>query len=265
MTASVLAAANRGIVLDLVVFLVNAVSVRVLVSVGQDVIHAAQEDARAKFAVGLFFAGLVLLQPVGPWLKRWAFHQRASFDLESGAGCLLFYFMFFYYVLVLALATAATILISQLALNDSAKAALSVLGGLGGFVCSILTVIVVYRYFMTPKRPPRWAFLKTPAAERVGDVCMYTNVIGLQIIWGSVTASPMFREDVTGMPLGRPGSFTDMVGRLIAISILALVVYVPGRIFYLAEDKHRKLTWLTMLLANLPLILRTVFASPGRP
>jgi hypothetical protein len=70
----------------------------------------------------------------------------------------------------------------------------------------------------------------------------------------------MFRELVTRTPLGRPGSVTDVLGRLVAVAICALVLYLPARIFYLAEDKHRALTWGTMVLANLPLILTVAFA-----
>jgi hypothetical protein len=67
---------------------------------------------------------------------------------------------------------------------------------------------------------------------------------------------------VTSTPLGKSGSFTDVLGRLIVISALAALVYFPARIFYLVEDRHLKLTSLMMLVANLPLILGVVFAAP---
>ena len=41
-------------------------------------------------------------------------------------------------------------------------------------------------------------------------------------------------------------------------SVIALIVYFPPRIFYLAEDAKRPRVWLTMLLANLPVIYRVV-------
>jgi hypothetical protein len=62
--------------------------------------------------------------------------------------------------------------------------------------------------------------------------------------------------------LRKSGSFTDILGRFIVISFLALLVYSPGRLFYLVEDKNRKITWMPLLLANLPLIVRAVFPSP---
>ncbi|MFN2491522.1 MAG: hypothetical protein ABR501_01385 [Pyrinomonadaceae bacterium] len=63
-------------------------------------------------------------------------------------------------------------------------------------------------------------------------------------------------------PAGETRKFYDILGRFIVISFLALLVYFPARIFYLAEDKNRKMALLTMLLANLPLIVRALVASP---
>ena len=223
--------------------------------VANSVVHAAVEDVRAKLAVGLFFAALVLVQPLGPALKRWSFHQRHAFSTGSTAGCLLFWFMPVYLVLMFALCTTAVIVLGQVVapgLGEGAGVALA----LAGVAWSIISVSFVYRYFVAPKNAPRWTFLTTPAAERLGDACVFVNAIGLQILWGSVTSSAAFRELVTQTPLGRPGSVTDIVGRLIATAACAALLYLPGRILYLAEDKYRPLTYATMLLANLPLILR---------
>jgi hypothetical protein len=251
---------NRGIVLDLVVFLVALLLGRALLVLANTLLHAAVEDVRAKFAVGLFFVGLVFLQPLGPFLKRWSFHQRHAFSIDSSAGCLVFWFMAVYLVMMFALCCAAVVILGQV---FPAGEGLSGALALAGFAWSIISVSVVYRYFVTPKKPPRWTFLTTPAAQRLGDACIYLNAIGLQILWSGVTASAVFREIVTGTPLGRPGSVTDVLGRLIAIAACAALLYLPARIFYLAEDRHRALTWTTMLLANLPLILRIAFAPPA--
>ena len=248
---------NRGILLDLVVFVVNLLLVRALAVVGNKLVHAAVEDAGAKLAIGLFFAGLVLIQPVGPFLKRWSFHQRHTFSADSWAGCLVFWFMFVYLVMMMILCGAAAVVIGEV---FAAGENVGVSFVLVGFAWSIVSVALVYRYFLRPKKAPRWTFLTTPAAERLGDACMYLNAIGLQVLWGGVTASAFFTEAVTKTPLGRPGSFTDIVGRFAATGVCAALLYFPARIFYLVEDKHRALTWGTMLLANLPLILRITFA-----
>ena len=115
---------------------------------------------------------------------------------------------------------------------------------------------------MRPKKPPRWKFLTTHQAAVLGDICMFLNVISLQILWNNLTTAESFWQQTLSTPLGRPGSPTDVLGRFIVIGVLALLVYFPGRIFYLAEDRGRKIAWITILLANLPLLLRAVFSAP---
>ena len=258
--STVSAPKNRGIVLDLVIFVVGLVVGRALGVLANAVVHGAVEDVRAKIAVGLFFVGLVFIQPLGPALKRWSFHQKHTFDTDSGAGCILFWFMFVYLVMMFVLCGVAVVVLGAVFSTGEGVGVALVLGGLAW---SIVSVCIVYRYFVTPKKAPRWTFLTTPAAEHLGDACIFLNAIGLQILWAGVTTSGAFSELVTGTPLGRPGSFSDVLGRLAAIAACAALLYFPARIFYLAEDKHRALTWATMLLANLPLILRIAFAPPA--
>ena len=250
--------------LDVIVFLMGVLLLRVATVLSLNLVQRAEEDVLAKLAVGVFFAGLLFLQPLGPTLRRWSFHQRSSsFNTNSTVGCLLFWFMFVYLVMMIIISGAAAILISEVIFeNDSVGSDIGLLALLGGFVWSIASIILIYRYFLRPKKEPRWAFLATPKAEQLGDVCMFLNVICLQILWGGLTASESFREVVISTPLGRRGSFTDFLGRLIVMSVAAALVYFPGRIFYLVEDRHLKLTGLMMLVANLPLILGIVFASP---
>jgi hypothetical protein len=254
------AAKNRGIVLDLVVFFVNLILVLALGAVANNVLHATAEDVGAKLAIGFFFTALVAIQPVGPFLKRWSFHQRHAFSAESGAGCLVFWFMPVYLVMMFALCTAAAVVLSQ-AFPGGER--VGVAFQLAGMVWSVVSVSFVYRYFMKPNTPPRWKFLSTPAAERLGDAAIYLNAIGFAVVWNRLTASSWFTEAVTRTPLGAPGSITDILGRLIATAIFAMVLYFPARIYFLAEDRHRSLTWATMLLANLPLIIRVTFAPAG--
>jgi hypothetical protein len=254
---------NRGILLDVVVFLLSVLLLRVVTILTLNLVHRAAEDVWAKLAIGFFFAGLLFLQPLGPTLRRWSFHQRTHDNTNSSMGCLLFWFMFVYLAMMLMISGAAAILISEVIFEkDSVGSNIGVLALLGGFVWSIVSIVLIYRYFLRPKKKPRWAFLAKPQAEQLGDVCMFLNVICLQILWGSLTASESFREIVISTPLGRRGSFSDFLGRLIVVSTVAALVYFPGRIFYLVEDRHLKLTSLMMLVANLPLILGVVFAAP---
>ncbi len=254
---------NRGILLDLFVFIISLVLMHALTVQSLNIVRQAEENNSAKLVVGLFFAGVFFLQPLGPMLKRWSFHERFKFETNSTAGCLLLGVMWFYLILMILLSGTATIILSEVIFERGSPAAeFGALFVVGGAVLSIVNAVVIYRYFLRPKKPPRWKFLTTPRAALLGDVLMFLNVICLQILWGAVSASALFWSVLDSTPLGgQTGTISEILGRLIAISVLALLVYFPARIFYLAEDRNRKVTWLTMFLANLPLILRALSAS----
>ena len=84
---------------------------RILTVLAMNLVRQAHEDVTAKIVVGMFFAGVFFLQPAGPILKRWSFHQRyKSFNLNKTeyAGCLFSGFMFLYLVMMMLIcATAA--------------------------------------------------------------------------------------------------------------------------------------------------------------
>jgi hypothetical protein len=73
-------------------------------------------------------------------------------------------------------------------------------------------------------------------------------MILFQIAWNLLT----FAE------LGPPSGVVELLGRIFFLSFIALLIYFPPRMLYLAEDLHRRSTWLTMLLANSPVIVRVV-------
>ena len=174
-------------------FLTSVLLLRVVTILSLDLVHRAEEDLLAKLAIGFFFAGLLFLQPLGPTLRRWSFHQRTNFNTDSSAGCLLFWLMFVYLAMMLMISGAAAILISEVIFEkDSVQSDIGLLALLGGFVWSVISIVMIYRYFLRPKKEPRWSFLVKPQAERLGDVSMFLNVILLQILWGSLTASGRF-------------------------------------------------------------------------
>jgi len=251
---------NRGILLDLVVFFLNLTLMVVLTRLTRELVNDADTDNSAKALIGLYFAALFLLQPLGPVLKRWTFHQHSKVDTTSFVGCLLPVFMLFYLVMMLLIASTATIIMGDLFEDEGGEVGTVLI--LLGFVWSIFNTVLISRYFLKPKKPPRWKFLSTPQAAMLGDVCMFLNMISLQVLWNNLTTAESFWQHTLSTPLGRPGSVTDILGRFIVIGVLAMLVYFPARIFYLIEDRNRKVAWLTMLLANLPLLLRAVFSAP---
>jgi hypothetical protein len=123
---------------------------------------------------------------------------------------------------------------------------------IGSFVACVVQTFLVYRYFSPPKKAPRASFLRGPASEQVGDLCLFVNMILFQIFWNIA---------VSQFPFQRATSVGEFAINLFVLIFFALLIYFPPRIFYLAEDIKRRTTWLTILLANSPTILRALFGD----
>jgi hypothetical protein len=111
---------------------------------------------------------------------------------------------------------------------------------------------LVYRYFSPPKKAPSASFLRDPASEQVADLCIFVNMILFQVFWNLA---------VSQFPFARAASAGDFAFNLFVLCFFALLIYFPPRIFYLAEDIRRPATWLTILLANSPTVLRALFGG----
>ena len=119
---------------------------------------------------------------------------------------------------------------------------------LGVPVLAIVNTLVFRFYFQPPTHHPLIAFLESPQAETLGDVFLFPNMIGYQVFWG------LLMTDL-------PNDYPTITGRLSMFVFAALLIYFPPRLFYLAEDGNRRVVWLTMLLANSPVLLRILFAA----
>jgi hypothetical protein len=78
-------------------------------------------------------------------------------------------------------------------------------------------------------------------------------MILFQTVWNWLLFSFMGFPRVTGP--------YELFTRLLFLIAVALFIYLPPRIFYLAEDITRRRVWLTMLLANLPVIYHVVIGA----
>jgi len=267
------AKANRGLLLDISVFIANIFLMRLLTGMVIDIFRqVSAENPFAKLAISLACLGMWILPAAGAVLKRWPFHQRLKAQarqgesspgeakpgespeakLESGlAGCLfnpLFYFCLNLVIMSAVLTGLGEFLFGRALLNNGP---LFISLTIAGLIFTIIQTFLIYRYFSPPKKPPQSRFLRSPQAEDLGDICLFLNMILFQVAWNLLTFAP----------LGRPGSLLEFGGRLFFLSFVALLVYFPPRMFYLAEDINRKRTWLTMLLANSPVILRVLFGA----
>src|SRR6185369_7035036 len=248
---------NRGLLLDLVVFILNIFLMRLLTRQFIDLFNqVSSENPLAKLILGLIFAAMWILPAAGAVLKRWHFHQRRgslTFDaMESGVGGCLFNPLF-YFCLNLVISSAVLASLGDFFLGrrlfDSGAVFVPMI-----FAILFLTIVqtfLIYRYFSPPKKPPKWDLLRTPQSETLGDICLFLNMILFQVFWNLLTFAD----------LGHPSGVVEFLGRLFFLCFIALLIYFPPRMFYLAEDIHRRRTWLTMLLANSPVIIRVLIGT----
>lgn len=245
---------NRGLLLDVVVFTANLFLMRMLLKRFLVIAGAASDgDFLAGVAMFLFVLGLFILPPLGATLKRWHFHERLLAEGKKANGdAVAFGCLFnpiFYLCLNFVIFAAINAFLMQYFFGNSEPGAgIFVSSILFGMVWCIVNTWLVYRYFSPPKHPPASAFMRAPRSEIIGDVSIFINMLLFQLIWNMLSL-----ED-----LPRPDGIVDILGRLFFLCFLALLIYFPPRIFYLADDIHKKRTWIMMLIANSPIIIRVL-------
>ncbi len=239
-TAGIFASTNRGMLFDIVIFLANIFLFRSLAKLFLDLFNeAAAGDSLAKLALMLCALGIWILPGVGATLKRWHFHQRLEAEGESLdeqrtllAGC-LFNPVFYFCLNLLITAVVMTFLLGLLQPKGEN---------------------LIYRYFSPPRSEPKAAFLRDPRSEIWGDLCILLNMILLQTAWNLLPLTMAPRPPNVSVS-------AEISFRLFVFGFASLLVYFPPRIFYLREDIKRARAWLTILLANLPLIVRLVIGA----
>ena len=254
----IFALTNRGMLLDVFVFLLNVFLMRLITKNFVVLLNAAGEgDKLATFAMFLYCLGILILPPLGATLKRWHFHHRLKLQYKTSAssddltaGC-LFNPIFFFCLNVVIYSAVNAFVMQFIYGNKDPGGAVFISSIFFGLVLVIFQTVIVYRYFSPPKNAPTNKFLLDPRSEIVGDACIFLNMILFQIIWNMITT----------FPGGRIENFTDLAGRLFFLTFLALLIYFPPRIFYLAEDIKRRRVRLTILLANSPVIWRIIFGA----
>jgi hypothetical protein len=250
---------NRGQLLDLVVFIANIFLMRLLTGFVIGIFKQADKnDPTAKFLLLSGAIAMWILPAAGAVLKRWHFHRRLAAEHKtlastqtSLAGCLfnpLMYFCLNLVVMACISAGLGTILMGQRGMDNAAIFVPSIFLGLG---LTIFQTYLIYRYFSPPKKPPTSGFLRSPESELFGDICFFLNMLLFQCAWNLITFTDFGR--ITGI--------ADFLGRLFLLSFLALLIYFPPRMFYLAEDINRPRTWLTMFIANSPVIFKVLIGT----
>ena len=255
---NIFAEQNRGLLLDLVVFVFNIFLMRWLTGYFIELIGLVSADERlAQFTLSGMCLSMWVLPVAGAVLKRWHFHHRLkkegrSVEWESSIGGCLFNPVFYFclnIVLVSAIIAGVGQYLFGKRLMEDGNIFLPLI--FGGLILTIVQTVLIYRYFSPPQKPPRFEFLRNPNSEVLGDICIFLNMIMFQVIWNTLTFAPM----------GRPSGIGEIVGRLMVLCFLAMLIYFPPRMFYLFEDLDHGRTWATMLLANSPVIVKVLIGS----
>jgi uncharacterized membrane protein YhdT len=255
--ADLFAKRNRGLLLDIFVFVLNVFLMRVLTRQVMNLFSQVSADEPiVQLGLGLIFLAMWILPAAGAVLKRWHYHQRRrarGITLESEetnlAGCL--FNPIFYFCLNLVIASAIMASLGEFVFGrrfNSGAVFVPMIFGI--LILTIVQTYLIYRFFSPPKKPPS-EFLRSPQSEMLGDVCIFLNMILFQVFWNMLTFHG----------LGHPSGPVEFIGRLFILIFLALLIYFPPRMFYLAEDINRGRTWITMLLANSPVIFRVLIGT----
>lgn len=240
---------NRGLLLDIFVFLLNLTVMMTLSRLFVGVIHRASagDKASTNILFGMAVA-LFVLAPLGATLKRWHVHQRSRPVADPLEGC-LFSPIFYFCLTALIFASVNAFILQNVYGRKEPDGAVFVGSIFGGLALMVTHTVLVYRYFSTPKKPPRLAFLRSPASAWIGDACLFANMVLYQLIWNLLSTAD----------LPRPSGVLDFVFRFLVLCFLALLLYFPPRMFYLADDIGKRRTWLMILLANSPILVRVLF------
>src|SRR5689334_11721430 len=151
---NLLAKHNRGLLLDLVIFVANLFLLRLLSSYVLDLFaRADQNDDAARFVLLLACIAMWVLPAAGAVLKRWHFHERLRTQHEHIAflestvgGCLfnpLFYFCLNLVVMSAILAGVGQELVGQKGMDSAVVFVPSIFLGLG---LTIFQTYLIYRY-----------------------------------------------------------------------------------------------------------------------
>ena len=251
--AAIFQSSNRGLLLDLVVLLANLFLMPLLVRQFEDVVRGASADDPAAIATLLGCGvALMVLAPLGATLSRWHHHQhRDTRQTEDPVPGCLFNPIFYFCLMVVVFSGVNAFILQSVYGRREPDGTVFVSSIFLGLALIIVHTWLVYRYFSPPKNPPRSAFLRSRKSEFLGDACLFANMLLFQVAWNALSFAG----------LGAPSGVGEAVLRLLVLVFLALLIYFPPRMFYLADDIGRPLTWLMILLANSPVIVRMVMGS----
>lgn len=248
---------NRGIVLDCIVFCVNLFLMSDLSTRINDEIGIGAGRANDSRALGIMAGYCVLaclLPATGALLKYLSGSQKHTPHFYRKTWGKQFNSMMIV-VLIFQFLSQAVFFIAGYAYQTK-LAALTPGGGMSLLLKIFIPVSIIFiianpilvRMNFVKNRLQLLSGFARGLVEFIGDICLFANMILFQIFWG------IFMADLTQ-------DWGGVLERVLALAITSLLLYFPPRFIYLAEDGHRPIAWLTMLLANTPIIIRIIIAD----
>lgn len=235
--------------LDIFIFILNLfVLPRLAAWFNQMIRQAGAGDETAEKWLLAIGVALLVLAPAGATLKRWHAHQRKGQTLADPSSSCLFSPIFYLCLMFVVFAAVQAYIFQRVYGREEPTAEIFMGSICGGITVCIVHTWLVYRYFSKPAGPPRSAFLRSAASAKLGDVLIFANATLFGMFWNLLV-------DI-GFP--QVSSFAEVLLRVPLLIFLALLLYFPPRMFYLAYDGMKGTVWLSMLIANLPSILRFV-------
>jgi hypothetical protein len=246
---------NRGILLDFGVFaagglMMGGLSFR-LNALTQ---RAKGGDLQAQIIMVLYVSAVCILPGVGAAVKYlFGKHRAPSEYREQWSGKflpLMKFALFGQFIAFAIFLLANSFMRNEMGPNPDAN---HTLAGLLeflfvlSFVFALADLVFVYLYFSVADPAVALRSGTRSIINAFGDLVILLNMLLYQAFWGVLMA------DLTR-------DYTGVFERLFMLFFTAMVIYLPPRLFFLAEDGHRPITWAFILLANLPLILRIFFS-----
>jgi hypothetical protein len=252
--ADILQPRNRGLLMDLVMFFIQILLFYILARQFRSVaLKATAGELISKTSMALYCLALVTLSPVAAILKRRPTRLRdPNFDdkVSSLPGGLKKIATIFYFLSQFLFSIAACMLSVEILEDLSDRSYTDILFLPLFFLIpaiAIINTLVFVFYFRPIKHKAVISFLASPGSEFFGDALLFLNMILFQVFWGYLMT------DLTH-------DYSGLASRVFMFAFTALIIYFPPRLLFLAEHAEDKRSWLFMLLANLPIILRLILA-----
>lgn len=247
---------RRGLILDLTVMLTSLFLVGPLTRLVRRMGETFTNDPSGTPALGLLLAAVFVSYTFGAYLKRWPLQarlvRRTPPAENSFAGCLSRGGSFVVLILHLTLFLLMTITI---VVDYEMKEFTGSICLIIGLAC--VPTAMTIRALIPPKNLSAETWRKFWGVELLADLALFFSTLVIVVIWNLIAENVL-----AGQPIGTTG---DLIGNLIFMVIIVIPIfvmfYIAPRVLYLAEDFMYPWTWVTIILAILPLAKRVVFGS----